>query len=227
MPSAAGLLMEKEIDALSGVLEHPAHPFTAIIGGAKISTKIGVLEHLLPKVDALIIGGGMANTFFAAQDYPTGESLVEADQVETARKLIEGPGAGKLVLPSNVVITEDVSGGETQIVNADEVPHGWAIVDIGPKSIEAFARQIDESKTVLWNGPMGIFEVPAFARGTLEIAKHLAASAGETIVGGGDSVAAIEQMGLADKMTPRVHWWRRFARVSRGRDLPGIAVLRG
>ena len=227
LPSAAGLLMEKEIAALSGVLDAPRHPFTAIIGGAKISTKIGVLEHLLPKVDALIIGGGMANTFFAAKGYEIGTSLVERDQVSTAEKLLAGPGGPKLLLPTDVVVTQDVSGGETRAVPAGSVPEGWAIVDIGPESIEEFGRQIDLSHTVLWNGPMGIFEVPAFAAGTLAIAQCLADSEAETIVGGGDSVAAIEQMGLAEKMSHVSTGGGASLEFLEGVDLPGIQVLRG
>ena len=226
LPSAAGLLMEREITALSGLLDNPEHPFTAIIGGAKISSKIGVIENLLPKVDALIIGGGMANTFLRAEGYKTGNSLVEEDQVETARQLMSGPGMGNILLPSDVVITNDIAGGETRTVGADEVPDGWSIVDIGPNAIAEFGRKVDASKTILWNGPMGIFEVPAFAAGTLEIAKRAAESSGQTIVGGGDSVAAIEQMGLAEKMSHVSTGGGASLEFLEGIDLPGITVLR-
>ena len=227
LPSAAGLLMTREVTALSRVLEAPARPFTAIIGGAKISTKIGVLEHLLDKVDAMIIGGGMANTFFAAQGHDVGKSLIEADQVDTARILLAGAGQGKILLPQDVVITKDATQpGPTEVVAVDAVPDDSAIVDIGPSSIERFGRQIDESKTILWNGPMGIFEIPAFANGTLEIAKRLAASSGDTIVGGGDSVAAIEQMGLADKMTHVSTGGGASLEFLEGIELPGIKALR-
>jgi phosphoglycerate kinase len=226
LPSAAGLLMEREIAALGSVLESPRRPFTAIIGGAKISSKIGVLKHLLEKVDSMIIGGGMANTFFAAQGHGVGTSLVETDQIETARDLLNGPEREKILLPVDVVITHDISSpDEVRVVNAASVPDGWAIVDIGPESVKAFERQIDSSHTVLWNGPMGIFETPAFARGTLEIAKRLAASGAETIVGGGDSVAAVEQMGLADRMTHVSTGGGASLEFLEGIQLPGIKVL--
>ena len=227
LPSAAGLLMEREIKALSGVLEHPEHPFTAIIGGAKISTKIGVLGNLLAKVDALIIGGGMANTFFAAQGYALGASLVESDQIPSARAILDAPSGAKIRLPADVAITPDVAtAAETKVVPAGNIPPGWSIVDIGPESIAQFGSLIKDSRTILWNGPMGIFETPAYAKGTLEIAKALAASDGETIVGGGDSVAALEQMGLAGKMTHVSTGGGASLEFLEGIELPGIKVLK-
>jgi phosphoglycerate kinase len=227
LPSAAGLLMEREIRMLSGALEHPAHPFTGIIGGAKISSKIGVIAHLLPKVDALIIGGGMANTFLRAQDFETGSSLIEEDQIGTACDVLQAAGGDKIMLPVDVVITDDISGnGENRTVDAAATHVGWSIVDIGPRTIESFGRQIDQSRTILWNGPMGIFETPAFATGTLEIARRLAESSGQTIVGGGDSVAAIEHMGLADRMTHVSTGGGASLEFLEGIDLPGIRVLR-
>lgn len=225
LPSAAGLLMEKEIRALSAVMNQPERPFTAIIGGAKISTKIGVLAHLVPKVDILIVGGGMANTFFAAKGYETGTSLMETDKIEMARGLLASADGRKIMLPLDVVVTQDVTGGEKRTVKVDHVPDGWAIVDIGPRSVERFGNEIKASRTVLWNGPMGIFEVPAFARGTLAIAKEVAASSAETVVGGGDSVAAIEQMGLTDKMTHVSTGGGATLEFLEGIDLPGIKAL--
>jgi phosphoglycerate kinase len=230
LPGAAGFLMQKEVDALGSLLQNPAHPFTAIIGGAKISSKIGVLENLLERVDALIVGGGMANTFFAAQGLPVGTSLVETDQIDTARALIErveGVAGKKLILPVDVVIADAVAdSSNTRIVNADQVPEGWAIVDVGPRSIQMFAEQIGASKTILWNGPMGVFEIGAFAAGTLAVAQALAESGAKTIVGGGDSVAAIDQMGLEDKMTHVSTGGGASLEFLEGRELPGIAVLR-
>lgn len=226
LPGAAGLLMEREIEALSRVLENPGHPFTAIIGGAKISTKIGVLQNLLDKVDALIVGGGMANTFFAAQGRGVGGSLLEPDQIETARGLLAGPNREKIHLPIDVVIARDATtAGDTKVVAVDAVPEGWAIVNVGPESLEAFGRQIDSSKTVLWNGPMGIFEIPAYAAGTLAVARRLAASRADTIVGGGDSVAAIEQMGLADRMSHVSTGGGASLEFLEGIELPGIKAL--
>lgn len=228
LPNAAGLLMEREIRALSLVLENPEHAFTAIIGGAKISTKIGLLENLLDRVDSLIIGGGMANTFFAAQGYEMGSSLVEEDLIETARSLLDRDrNEDKIQLPVDVVVTDDLSGaGEQKVVQPDDVPLGRAIVDIGPDSIEAFGGRIDSSKTVLWNGPMGIFEVPAFARGTSALAERLAKSEAVSIVGGGDSVAAIEQLGLSDRITHVSTGGGASLEFLEGRELPGIKVLR-
>ncbi|HEV3309527.1 MAG TPA: phosphoglycerate kinase [Chloroflexota bacterium] len=226
LPSAAGLLMEEEVRALSGVLEHPARPFTAIIGGAKISTKFGVLKHLLERVDSMIIGGGMANTFFAAQGHGVGSSMLEPDLVPVARDLLRGARHQKLLLPTDVVVTRDLSGaGETKTVPVDAVEAGWAIVDVGSESIEQFGKRIDSAGTVLWNGPMGIFEIPGFAAGTLAIAKRMADTCAETIVGGGDSVAAIEQMGLADRMSHVSTGGGASLEFLEGIQLPGIAVL--
>jgi phosphoglycerate kinase len=230
LPSVAGFLMKKEVDALGGVLQNPAHPFTAIIGGAKISSKIGVLENLLDRVDALIIGGGMANTFFAAQGLSIGDSLVESDQISVASALIkrvdETPHK-KLLLPVDVVIADSVTeSANTRVVPVNSVPDGWAIVDVGPKSIQQFAAQIAGSKTILWNGPMGVFEIASFSSGTMAVAQALAESSAQTIVGGGDSVAAIDQMGLEDKMTHVSTGGGASLEFLEGRDLPGIAVLR-
>ena len=230
LPSVAGFLMKKEVDALGNVLQNPAHPFTAIIGGAKISSKIGVLENLLDRVDALIIGGGMANTFFAAQGLPIGDSLVESDQIAVASALIkrvEETPDKKLLLPVDVVIADSVTeSANTRVVPVDSVPDGWAIVDVGPKSIQQFAAQIAASKTILWNGPMGVFEIAPFSSGTMAVAQALAESSAQTIVGGGDSVAAIDQMGLEDKMTHVSTGGGASLEFLEGRDLPGIAVLR-
>lgn len=227
LPSAAGFLMEREIEALSGVLQNPERPFTAIIGGAKISSKIGVLENLRHRVDSLIVGGGMANTFLAARGYGIGTSLVERDQIETAAGLLEKWGAERLLLPTDVVVSADATkASETRLVGVELVPADWAIVDVGSESIAAFGRVIEASNTVLWNGPMGIFEISPYAAGTLEIARFLADSDAATIVGGGDSVAALEQVGLADKMTHVSTGGGASLEFLEGVDLPGIRVLR-
>ncbi len=229
LPSAAGFLMQAEVAALGKLLRDPGRPFTAIIGGAKISSKINVIENLLQKVDALLIGGGMANTFLAAQGLDVAASLVEEDQIPVAERLLRNvaKGAGRIQLPSDVVVTDSVAThAEIQEVPVDRVPSGWSIVDIGSETIGQFGRQIDASATVLWNGPMGIFEIPDFAKGTLAIAEKLAGSGAETVVGGGDSVAALEQMDLADKMTHVSTGGGASLEFLEGRDLPGIAVLR-
>lgn len=229
LPSAAGLLMEAEVSALSEVLRNPQHPFVAIIGGAKISSKIGAIENLLNRVDALIIGGGMANTFLQAKGYRVGDSLVEPEQLETARSVWKRAGQvgwGRVLLPVDVVITEDVKKPtETRVVASDKVPDGWIIADIGPQSVRAYSQPIGEGKTILWNGPMGIFEVPAFSHGTKAIAELVADSGARSIVGGGDSVAALEQMGLTNKIGHVSTGGGASLEFLEGHELPGIKVL--
>src|SRR5581483_8775559 len=202
LPAVAGFLMEKELNYLGGALENPKHPFVAILGGAKIGDKIGVIENLLPKVDRILIGGGMANTFALANGYPIGDSLVEADKVDVARGLMQ-KSAGKLVLPVDWMIGDKFAAdAKAKVVDVQNVPNGWRILDIGPETIQLFEQKLQGAKTVVWNGPMGVFEFPQFAQGTLAMAHALAALPDcITIIGGGDSAAAVEAAGVANKMT--------------------------
>src|SRR5581483_1346004 len=188
LPAVGGLLMEKELRYLGNVLENPKRPFLAILGGAKIKDKLGVIENLLPKVDRILIGGGMANTFAKAQGYPVGDSLVEDDQLDVARETMQ-KGAGKLVFPVDWVIADKFAAdAQARVVDVKSVPDGWRILDIGPKTIDLFKRELHSAKTVIWNGPMGVFEFPQFAKGTLEIADELAELPDAlTVIGGGDS----------------------------------------
>jgi phosphoglycerate kinase len=225
LPAVAGLLMEKEIEFLGKALESPERPFAAILGGAKISDKIGVIENLLGKVDVLLIGGGMANTFFKAQGYDVGESLVEDESLDTAREMLSRAG-GKLVLPVDAVVADAFSAdAQSKVVEADAVPAGWRILDIGPKTVALFKDKLAGAKTVVWNGPMGVFEFPKFAVGTVEVAKAVAALGAMTIIGGGDSVAAVEQAGLADRMSHISTGGGASLEFLEGKTLPGIAAL--
>jgi phosphoglycerate kinase len=225
-PAVAGFLMEKELEYLGMALADPARPFLAIMGGAKISDKIAVIENLLSKVDSLLIGGGMANTFFVAQGYNVGKSLVEAEAVDTAKKLL-AEHADKLVLPVDAVIgSEFKADAEAKIVPVDEVPADWMILDIGPATIAHFSNRLAAAKTVVWNGPMGVFEFPRFAEGTFAVAKALANLKGAiTIIGGGDSAAAAEQSGLADKMSHISTGGGASLEFLEGIELPGVAAL--
>jgi phosphoglycerate kinase len=231
LPAYAGLLMEREIKMLSSLLENPRRPFAAILGGAKVSDKINVIDHLLTKVDLLILGGGMANTFLLAQGKSVGKSLAEHDRVDDARRiLVAAEKAGvEVVLPTDVVIAKEVTRGtEYKTVGTEKFPASWHIVDVGEQSRIAIETALANVKTVLWNGPLGVFEIPSFAHGTKEIARFLADKAehGATVVvGGGDSVAAIEQQGLAEKMTHISTGGGASLEFLEGRELPGIAVL--
>ncbi|WP_026369670.1 phosphoglycerate kinase [Kallotenue papyrolyticum] len=228
LPAVAGLLMEQELEYIGGAIEHPQRPFVTVIGGAKISDKIGVIDNLLGKVDALLIGGGMANTFLLAQGYRVGDSLVEPESVDTARALLrqaEERGV-KLLLPVDVVIADAFdNNANKRVVAVDQVPDGWRILDIGPETIRRFSDEIKRAKTVIWNGPMGVFELPAFAEGTRAIAQALAEADAVTIVGGGDSVAAVEQMGLAERMTHISTGGGASLELLEGKELPGVAAL--
>jgi phosphoglycerate kinase len=225
LPAVAGLLMEKEIEFLGTTVERPAHPYVAIIGGAKISDKIGVIRNLLSQADWLLIGGGMANTFFAAQGYEMGDSLVEEDSLDVARELME-LGKGKLVLPVDGVVADAFSAdAHAKVVQVDQIEPGWRMLDIGPQSVELFRTQIAAAKTVVWNGPMGVFEMAPFAKGTTAVAEMLAASRATTIIGGGDSVAAIQQAGLADKMSHISTGGGASLEMLEGKALPGLAAL--
>ncbi len=228
LPSAAGFLMQKEIDVMGAALENPERPFTAIIGGAKVSDKIGVIENLLDKVDNLLIGGAMAYTFFAAQGLEVGSSLYEPDKMELAEStLAKAKEKGvNLLLPSDVVITETFAADAPyKIVRADEIEKGWMGMGIGPDTLERFSRVIKQSKTIVWNGPMGVFEFPAFAQGTYEIAKVIAETDAVSIVGGGDSSSAVEQSGYADKVTHVSTGGGASLNLLEGKDLPGIGGL--
>ena len=230
-PAYAGFLMEKEIANLGKLLENPEHPFAAIIGGAKVSDKIKVLKNLLDKVDIMVIGGGMANTFLLAQGKPIGKSLAEPDRVEDARAILvaaEEKGV-KVVLPVDVVVAKEVTRGtEYKTIPAEKVPASWHIVDLGKQSLANIETALAGVRTVLWNGPLGVFEIPSFAHGTKSIARFLAdrAEAGAAVVvGGGDSVAAISQQGLADKMTHISTGGGASLEFLEGRELPGVTVL--
>ena len=225
-PAVAGFLMAKELDYLGQALANPAPPFLAILGGAKVSDKIGVIKNLLPKVDGLLIGGGMANTFFAAQGYNTGDSLVEQDALETAKSLLAEAG-DKLVLPVDLVLANKFAAdAEIRVVSVDEIPNGWMALDIGPASIAHFSNRLAAAKTVVWNGPMGVFEFPRFAEGTFAVAQALAElSDATTIIGGGDSAAAVELSGLAEKMSHISTGGGASLEFLEGKTLPGVAAL--
>ncbi|MBR0365361.1 MAG: phosphoglycerate kinase, partial [Clostridia bacterium] len=199
-PAVAGYLIEKEINFLGNAVNSPVRPLMAVLGGSKVSTKISVIENLLKKVDKLIIGGGMAYTFFAAQGKTTGTSLLEPDYIEYAKKMLDEAG-DKIVLPVDTVVTENFDNDAPSKVVEGNIPDGWMGLDIGPKSIKLFKEVLADAKTVVWNGPMGVFEMPNFAKGTNEIAALLADLDATTIIGGGDSVAAVNQAGLGDKMS--------------------------
>ncbi|MEJ8548059.1 phosphoglycerate kinase [Brevibacillus borstelensis] len=228
IPAVAGLLMEKEIRFLGGALSRPERPFTAIVGGAKVKDKIPVIENLLTKVDHLIIGGGMANTFLKAQGYGIGASLCEDDKLDLARTLMEQAKERgvQLLMPVDVVAADRFAAdADKQTVSIDAIPEGWMALDIGPKTVELYRKVIVDSKTVVWNGPMGVFEMDAFASGTIGVAKAMEACQGTTIIGGGDSVAAVEKAGVAERMTHISTGGGASLEFMEGKELPGVAVL--
>ncbi|MBN1660387.1 MAG: phosphoglycerate kinase [Anaerolineae bacterium] len=226
LPAVAGFLMEKELNFLGKALAEPRRPFIAILGGAKISDKIGVIENLLGQVDALLIGGGMANTFLKADGYDVGESLVEDESLDTARALIEKAG-GKLVVPVDVVVADRFAEDAfSQVVPAGSVPRNWRILDIGPRTLELFRERLEGARTVVWNGPMGVFEFAKFAQGTEAVARILAHLAdATTIIGGGDSAAAVQRAGLANQMTHISTGGGASLEFLEGKTLPGVAAL--
>ena len=226
LPAVAGLLMARELEVLGKALTSPDRPFAAILGGAKVSDKIDVIESLLPRVDRLLIGGGMANTFLLALGYDVGESLVEPDKVDVARDLL-GRGTSKLVLPVDVVVADAFSAdANRQIVTPDKVPAGWRIMDIGPATAKRFSQALQGARTVFWNGPMGVFELEPFASGTIVIAHAVADLPGAmTIVGGGDSVAAVEAAGVAGRISHISTGGGASLEFLEGKELPGVAVL--
>ena len=226
LPSAAGLLLQREVEALTRLLESPGRPFTAILGGAKVSDKIGVIQNLLPRVDTLLIGGAMANTFLLARGVQVGRSLVEEENVQAARELLAAAGDGKLLLPVDCVVAADLSRPETaRSVPVAEVPPDAAVYDIGSGTLELYSERIRSSETVVWNGPMGVFEVPRFAEGTFGIARAVAKCAGYTVVGGGDSVAAVHRSGYAQQVSHISTGGGASLELLEGRRLPGVAVL--
>jgi phosphoglycerate kinase len=225
LPAYAGELMEAELAALHKALDDPKRPLVAVVGGAKVSTKVGVLRHLLEKVDALLIGGAMANTFFRAQGYPTGSGLVEESALEDATN-VEQQGGKKLVLPVDLVCARKMEAGQpVEVVAADAVKAGWMALDIGPRSVAEFGKYIASASTIVWNGPMGVAEIPEFSEGTRAVGEAVASSGAYTLVGGGDTVAAIDSLGLSG-----------FSHVStgggatleylEGKELPGVAILK-
>ncbi len=225
LPAVAGFLMEDEIRYLGQAISNPKHPFIAILGGAKISDKIGVIKNLLTKADQVLIGGGMANTFFKAQGYPVGDSLVEDEALDTARQLLN-EGSQRLRLPVDLVIADKFdASAEKKIIPTGPVPDGWRIMDIGPETVAAYGKAVHGAGTVVWNGPMGVFEMPPFAEGTFGLARAVANSGATTIVGGGDSVAAIQQSGLADKITHISTGGGASLEMLEGLTLPGVAAL--
>ena len=228
LPAVSGFLIEKELKFLGSALENPERPFVAILGGAKVSDKIGVIDNLLEKVDTLIIGGGMAYTFFKAMGYEVGKSLCEVDKLDLAKSLMEKAKAKgvKLMLPvDNRVGKEFSNDTESKFVNSTEIPADWEGLDIGPKTIEMYSEELRNAKTVVWNGPLGAFEMEQFAEGTNSIARILADVEATTIVGGGDSAAAVEKVGLADKFTHISTGGGASLEFLEGKKLPGIEAL--
>jgi phosphoglycerate kinase len=227
-PAVAGFLMQQELRYLGEALHHPKRPFVAVLGGAKISGKIDLIEALLPKVDEILLGGAMACTFFKAMGLETGNSLVEADRVDLARRLMQKAGK-KLILPAGAVVARELkSDAETRAVARDAVPAGWAVYDIDPATERDFTARIEPAGTVVWNGPMGVFETPPFDHGTLAVARAMAAATGKgavTVVGGGDSAAAVAQAGLSDRITHVSTGGGASLEFLEGKDLPGVAAL--
>jgi len=225
LPAVAGLLMEKELEFLGRAVENPEHPYVAILGGAKVSDKIGVIENLLKQCDRLLIGGGMANTFFKAMGFEVGDSLVEDKAVETAGVLLKQAG-GTLVLPVDVVMADGFDNdARTRVVAPNEVTPGWRILDVGPKTVATFGSALGGAKMVVWNGPLGVFEMPNFAQGTFAVAQLLANLNAVTIIGGGDSAAAVRQAGLVDKMSHVSTGGGASLEFLEGKVLPCVAVL--
>ena len=223
--AAAGYLLEKEIKFLGNAVDNPAHPFVAILGGAKVSDKIGVINHLIDKADKIIVGGGMTYTFYAAKGIKIGKSLVEEDKIDLAKEIMDKAG-DKLVLPVDNVCATDFKNDAPSKIFEGDIEDGYMALDIGPKSVELFKGVLKDAKTVVWNGPMGVFEMPNFAKGTLEIGKFLGTlTDATTIVGGGDSTAAVKKLGVADKLTHISTGGGASLEYLEGKTLPGIAAV--
>lgn len=224
LPSAAGLLLQREVEVLGGLLDAPEHPFVAILGGSKVSDKLGVIDALLTKCDTILVGGAMAFTFLAAQGYPIGDSLLEVDRIEDCRRLL---ATGRVEVPVDVVIAREIAAdAEVRIVAAPSIPEGWKGLDVGPETAAHFADRIAPARTVLWNGPMGVFEVPPFASGTRAVAEAVVGCPGFTVIGGGDSAAAARQMGLADRIDHVSTGGGASLELLELGDLPGLEALR-
>ncbi|HXQ34366.1 MAG TPA: phosphoglycerate kinase, partial [Anaerolineales bacterium] len=225
LPAVSGFLMEQELEYLGRAVANPEHPYVAILGGAKISDKIDVVESLLAKADKLIIGGGMANTFLAAQGLNMQDSLVEASAIDTAKSILEKAG-DKLILPGDAVIADKFAeDANTQVVDVDKIPSGWRMMDVGPKTLELYKRALDGAKLIVWNGPMGVFEMPKFAEGTFALAHMLAESGATTVIGGGDSASAVKKAGVAKQMTHVSTGGGASLEFLEGKELPGVAAL--
>jgi len=225
LPAVSGFLMEQELEYLGRAVSNPEHPYVAILGGAKISDKISVVETLLSKADKLIIGGGMANTFLAAKGHNMQDSLVETASIETAKSIMDKSG-DKLLLPVDALIADKFEAeATTQVVDVDKIPPGWRMMDIGPKSIEAFKAALRDAELIVWNGPMGVFEMPKFAEGTFAIARMLAGSGATTVIGGGDSASAVKKAGVAKQMTHVSTGGGASLEFLEGKELPGVAAL--
>lgn len=228
LPAAAGFLLKKEIEYLQGVVTNPVRPFVAILGGAKVSGKIGVLENLADKVDKVIVGGGMAFTFIKAMGYEIGNSLVEVDMLDLANRIREKliQNNVKFYLPVDCVIAQSMEPGvETKIVTTQEIPKGWLALDIGPASVRLFSEALQDAKTIIWNGPMGVFELDAFSRGTFAIARAVADAYALTIVGGGDTDLAVHRAGVSDSISFISTGGGASLQLLEGKELPGIAAL--
>nr|WP_053956688.1 phosphoglycerate kinase [Inediibacterium massiliense] len=228
LPCVSGYLIQKEIDIIGKALTNPEKPFVAILGGAKVSDKIGVITNLLEKVDTLIVGGGMAYTFLKAKGYEIGNSLLEEDKIDLAKELMEKAKDKnvKFLLPVDVVVAEEFKEDSVhKTVKSEEMPKNMMGLDIGEESVKIFAKEIKNAKTIIWNGPMGVFEMPNFALGTKGVAKAMAESCGTTIIGGGDSAAAVEQLGFKDEMTHISTGGGASLEFLEGKELPGIAVI--
>jgi phosphoglycerate kinase len=226
LPAYAGQLMQAELDALHTALDYPKRPLIAVIGGAKVSTKIGLLNNLISKVDSLLIGGAMANTFLKAQGKPTGNSLVDTESVDAANEIWKTAGQ-RLVLPLDLVCTQQTTSGQPlRTFPVDAVEPGWIAVDIGPRTVDLFASKLQGAGTVVWNGPMGIFEVKEFSAGTKAIGESIASSGAYTLVGGGDTAAAVDQLGLAGRFSFVSTGGGATLEYLEGRELPGVAILK-
>lgn len=226
LPSVAGFLMQREMEVLTGVIENPEHPFVAVLGGAKVADKVGVIERLLDTADDLLVGGAMANIFLKAKKIEVGKPLVEEEGVEIAKRLLEKSG-GKISLPVDCLIVQDRidADSEQRVVSVEEIPPGWIIADIGPKTLDLFKEKLKSTGTIVWNGPMGVFEKKSFSKGTMGLAQALAESEATTIVGGGDTGAAITLAGVSNKMTHVSTGGGAFLEFLEGKELPGIAAL--
>lgn len=225
LPSVSGFLMERELEVLGNTLTNPVRPFVGIVGGAKVSGKIGVIRNLLSRVDSFLLGGCMANTFLKAQGHEVGQSLLEDESLPVARQIMEEAG-GKLVLPVDVVVADAFAAdAKAKTVNVQKVPANWRILDVGPETLSLFEEKLASAKTVVWNGPMGVFEFPRFAAGTVTLAKILTETQATTIVGGGDSIAALQQAGLLHRMSHVSTGGGASLEFLGGKTLPGVAAL--